>query len=100
MAGSEAPHPPASRVPPSPRKRGEGVECVSSPSPRLRGEGRGEGLSQRICVGIVTGPQGVQGAVRIKSFTAMPEDITRYGPLTDEAGWRRFELRVCRVAKG
>jgi alpha-ketoglutarate-dependent taurine dioxygenase len=39
-----APHPPtpAARVPPSPRKRGEGLG--RAPSPRLRGEGWGEGL--------------------------------------------------------
>src|SRR6516165_7213508 len=37
-----APHPPASRAPPSPRKRGKGLP--PPPSPRLRGEGGGEGL--------------------------------------------------------
>ena len=56
--------------------------------------------TQRVCVGIVTGPQGVHGAVRIKSFTEVPEDIARYGPLADEAGRRCFELQVCGAAKG
>lgn len=54
----------------------------------------------RVCVGIVTGPQGVQGAVRIKSFTEVPADIAGYGPLADEAGLRRFELHICGSAKG
>src|SRR5215471_2801158 len=69
-------------------------------SPALRGEGWGEGQSQQVCLGVVTGPHGVQGAVRIKSFTEEPEDIARYGLLTDETGCRRFELRLIGAAKG
>jgi 16S rRNA processing protein RimM len=42
----------------------------------------------------------VQGAVRIKSFTAVPEDVGRYGPLADETGVRRFELRLVGAGKG
>jgi 16S rRNA processing protein RimM len=56
--------------------------------------------SQRVCVGVVTGPQGVQGAVRIKSFTEVPEDVAAYGPLEDETGRRQFDLRLCGAAKG
>ena len=56
--------------------------------------------TQRVCVGIVTGPQGVRGAVRIKSFTEVPEDIARYGPLRDESGHQSFEVQVCGTAKG
>ena len=100
-AESNAPHAPDPRAPPSPRKRSEGVQCPSSPSPRQRGEGRDEGQAQqRLCVGIVTGPHGVQGAVRIKSFTEVPEDIARYGPVEDETGRRRFEVTLCGAAKG
>ena len=94
------PHPPASRAPSSPRSRGARRGAPSFPSPRLRGEGRGEGQSHRICVGIVTGAQGVKGAVRIKSFTEVPEDIASYGPVEDEAGGRSFELRLVGPAKG
>jgi 16S rRNA processing protein RimM len=56
--------------------------------------------AKRICLGVVTGAHGVQGAVRIKSFTAVPEDVARYGPLTDEGGVRRFELHLVGTAKG
>lgn len=56
--------------------------------------------TKRVCLGVVTGPHGVQGAVRIKSFTAVPQDVGRYGPLTDETGGRRFELRLQGTAKG
>ena len=55
---------------------------------------------KRVCLGVVTAPHGVQGAVRIKSFTEQPEDVAGYGPLTDEAGLRRFELRVVGAGKG
>jgi 16S rRNA processing protein RimM len=56
--------------------------------------------AQRVCVGIVTGPQGVHGQVRIKSFTEVTEDIAGYGPLEDETGRRHFELGICGTAKG
>ena len=58
------------------------------------------GQDRRVCVGVVTGPHGVRGAVRIKSFTADPADIATYGPLEDESGERRLELRLVGAAKG
>jgi 16S rRNA processing protein RimM len=56
--------------------------------------------TRRLCIGIVTGPHGVRGALRIKSFTDVPEDIARYGPVEDEDGRRRFDLSLCGAAKG
>jgi len=56
--------------------------------------------TKQVCVGVVTGPHGVGGAVRIKSFTACPENIAAYGPLSDETGRRRLELRLLGAAKG
>ena len=55
---------------------------------------------KQVCVGVVTGPQGGGGAVRIKSFTARPEDVAAYGPLADETGRRHLELRLVGAAKG
>jgi 16S rRNA processing protein RimM len=55
---------------------------------------------KRVCVGVVAGAHGVRGAVRLKSFTAEPEDVARYGPLQDERGERRFALRIVGSAKG
>jgi 16S rRNA processing protein RimM len=55
---------------------------------------------KKICVGVVTGPHGVTGAVRIKSFTAQPDDIAGYGPLSDESGHRHFDLHLVGAAKG
>jgi len=86
MARAAPPNPPAPLVPPS--------------SPRGPGEGWGEGADRSVCVGVVTGPHGVGGAVRIKSFTARPGDVAAYGPLADETGRRNFALRVVGAAKG
>jgi len=73
-------------------------EAAKQPSRRTHSVDPAE--ARRVCVGVVTGPQGVQGAVRIKSFTEVPEDIAGYGPLEDETGRRQFDLRLCGVAKG
>jgi 16S rRNA processing protein RimM len=54
----------------------------------------------RLCVGVITGPQGVRGAVRVKSFTEAATDVAAYGPVEDEAGQRRFDLRIVGNAKG
>jgi 16S rRNA processing protein RimM len=58
------------------------------------------GNEARVCVGAIAGAQGVRGAVRIKSFTAAPEDVAAYGPVEDESGERRFALRLVGHAKG
>jgi 16S rRNA processing protein RimM len=71
-----------------------------APSFRERGNGPDEGLTPRVCLGVVTGPHGVQGAVRIKSFTEVPEDIARYGPLSDQPGCSCFEVQILGIAKG
>ena len=56
--------------------------------------------AKRLCVGIVTGPHGVRGGVRVKSFTADPSDLDAYGPVSDETGTRRFAVRVTGMVKG
>src|ERR1700730_10367884 len=81
------------------RKTPHPEEVAERPSRRAQGADPAD-ANQRVCVGIITGPQGVQGAVRVKSFTEVPEDIARYGPLADETGCRCFELRVSGTAKG
>ena len=56
--------------------------------------------ASRLCLGAIAGAHGLQGAVRVKTFTAAPEAIADYGPLEDTAGARRFALRLVRVEKG
>lgn len=55
---------------------------------------------EKVCIGAITGVRGLKGEVRIKSFTAVPDDVAAYGPLTDEAGARSFKLRITAHAKG
>ncbi len=38
----------------------------------------------RVCLGVIVGARGLQGDVRIKSFTADPEDAAAYGPLMND----------------
>jgi len=51
-------------------------------------------------MGVVGAAHGVRGAIRIKSFTDVPEAIANYGALEDESGARGFTLRVVGTAKG
>ncbi|SEQ13493.1 ribosome maturation factor RimM [Thalassovita taeanensis] len=49
-----------------------------------------------ICVGAIAGAFGVQGELRLKSFTADPEAIADYAPLLTEDGSRSFDVTVSR----
>jgi 16S rRNA processing protein RimM len=54
----------------------------------------------RVLLGVIVGPRGIKGELRIKSFTEVPEDVAAYGPLTDKAGRQTYPLQVTGVAKG
>ncbi|MCG6882423.1 MAG: ribosome maturation factor RimM [Silicimonas sp.] len=56
-------------------------------------------MTERVCVGAIAGSFGVKGEVRLKSFCAEPEDIASYGPLTDERGGERWDIRITRPIK-
>jgi 16S rRNA processing protein RimM len=49
---------------------------------------------KRVMVGEIGRPHGVRGLVRLRAFTEDPAAIAAYGPLTDEAGTRRFVLTI------
>lgn len=55
---------------------------------------------RRVCVGAIAGAFGVRGEARLKSFTADPEAIAGYGPLSTEDGGRSFEIKLTRQVKG
>ena len=55
------------------------------------------GPARRILLGHIAGVHGVRGELVIKSYTDDPAAIASYGPLADEAGTRRFTMRVVRV---
>lgn len=52
-----------------------------------------------VCVGMIAAAHGVKGEVKVKSFTESAAGFASYGPLWDEAGGRRFEMTVIRLAK-
>lgn len=52
---------------------------------------------RRILLGEITGAHGVRGDVVVRSYTATPEAIGTYGPLTDANGAAALSLRVVRV---
>ncbi len=47
-----------------------------------------------ILVGEFGRPHGVRGLVKLRAYTADPDAVAAYGPLTDEAGARRFRLEL------
>lgn len=57
-------------------------------------------MSDKICVGAIAGAFGIQGEVRLKSFTAEASDIAGYGPLTTEDGSRSFTVTLTRPVAG
>jgi 16S rRNA processing protein RimM len=75
-------------------RRTHGIDPAGERGNAARADGK------RVCVGIIAGAHGVRGAVRVKSFTADPEAVARYGPLEDESGGRHFSLRLAGNAKG
>jgi len=75
--------------------KGRGASLTSP----VLGEVKGGDHSSRICLGVITGAHGVKGRVRLKSFTAEPQAIASYGPLSDEHGAQRFVLTVTGEAK-
>jgi 16S rRNA processing protein RimM len=53
----------------------------------------------KLCLGRITGAHGLKGEVRVESYTAAPEDIAAYGPLSDESGARSFKFASLRMVK-
>jgi 16S rRNA processing protein RimM len=47
-----------------------------------------------ICIGQILGAHGVRGLVKLASFTDTPEDITAYGPVSDEAGKKSWSIEL------
>lgn len=50
--------------------------------------------AKRICLGAIVGVHGIKGEVKVKSFTEYAEDIDQYGDVEDEAGLRKFKIKV------
>ena len=54
---------------------------------------------RKICVGQFAGAHGVRGLVKVRSFTAEPESIFDYAPLTDESGETVYKIAPKSEAK-
>jgi len=54
----------------------------------------------KVLLGRIGGAHGLRGEVKIATFTAAPEDITAYGPLTSADGTRTFTITGMRAASG
>ncbi|MBV2359715.1 ribosome maturation factor RimM [Thalassococcus sp. CAU 1522] len=57
-------------------------------------------MAELVCVGAIAGAFGVQGEVRLKSFTAEPAALADYAPLSTEDGSKTFEVEITREIKG
>ena len=73
---------------------------MASRAPDAAADAVSETASKMLCLGIIGAPHGVRGAMKVKTFTEVPEDLAAYGPLTDKAGERVFVITSCQAAKG
>jgi 16S rRNA processing protein RimM len=54
---------------------------------------------ERVCVAQIGAAHGIKGEVKLKSFTADPQAVARYGPLESEDGSRQIVIEALRVAR-
>ncbi len=59
-----------------------------------------QGASAWVCVARIVAAHGLSGALKLRCFTERPADVAAYGPLYDQNGQRRFELKVIGAARG
>ena len=57
------------------------------------------GRAPDVLVGQFGAAHGIKGEVRLKSFTARPQDVGNYGPLTGDNG-AKYEIETARMAAG
>jgi len=57
-------------------------------------------MSERVLLGRITGAHGLKGEVKIATFTAEPEDVGAYGPLSNSDGSATVEIASLRSAGG
>lgn len=57
-------------------------------------------LDDTVCIGQIRTAHGVRGLVLVASFTADPDDLFAYGPVSDKSGKRRFTLVRAGEAQG
>ncbi len=55
-------------------------------------------MADKVCIGAIAGAHGVRGDLRVRTFTARPEDVGAYGAVETDDG-RRLALHVVRPLK-
>lgn len=55
--------------------------------------------SDRLLLGVIAGPRGIRGEVKVKTFTEVPEDIASYGPLENKTGDASYEVKLVGMSK-
>jgi len=55
--------------------------------------------SDRLLLGVIAGPRGIKGEMKVKTFTKIPEDIVSYGLLEDKTGSTKFNVTLVGSAK-
>ena len=55
--------------------------------------------SDRLLLGVIAGPKGIKGEMKVKSFTEIPEDIVSYGLLEDKTGNTQFIVTLVGTSK-
>jgi 16S rRNA processing protein RimM len=58
-----------------------------------------EQQGRRICVGQIAGARGLKGEFFVRTFTADPRGLAKYGPLSSEAGDRLLQISIAGVTK-
>jgi 16S rRNA processing protein RimM len=56
-------------------------------------------MSELVLLGRISDAHGLKGEVKIATFTAAPEDIAAYGPLSSADGSQHFEIAYLRPLK-
>ena len=79
-----------------PQAEAASVAAAAAPEAPAADERR----ARTVCVGQIVGAHGVRGIVRIRSYTANPDDLTAYGALSDQTGAKRFALTVTGRVRG
>ena len=62
--------------------------------------GSADRISDRLLMGVIAGAHGVHGEVRVKSFTAVPDDLINMGPFTDMSGSGKYLIKFTGRSRG
>ncbi|MEP3248302.1 MAG: ribosome maturation factor RimM [Sneathiella sp.] len=55
--------------------------------------------TERLLLGVIAGPKGIRGEVKVKTFTEDPGDIVSYGPLESKDGKTKYVLSLSGFSK-